>query len=201
MGQTRRTKGLQHGPRSQDVVARVRDATITELTRAGVRGLTIGAVATRAGVSRTTIYRRWPTKAALLAALVEPVLRDYDEDRNTGSLSGDLLALLLLVRELRAQPERHALSALARAGAIPEMNAVREAARDRLHAAFRRAFDRARERGEVGPEFDVEVVIHLALYGVLMWDRTYGDLPTEDDCRRILRILLAPLPSSAPPSA
>lgn len=200
MGETRRTRGLQRGPRSQEVVALVRDAAITELARVGVHGLTIDAVAKKAGVSRSTIYRRWPTKAALFRALVEPVVRGFDEDPDTGSIRDDLLALLLLVRELRAQPERDALSALARADVLPEVNLVREDVRGRLHASFMRAFDRARERGEVDPQFDSEAVIHLALYGVLMWDRNFGAVPSEDDCRRILQILLPPLAISAEPA-
>src|ERR1700756_2659500 len=71
---TRRTRGLQCGPRSHQVVEKVRNATLAELARVGFPGLTIEGVAQAANVNRTTIYRRWPSKSALLLAVIEPLL-------------------------------------------------------------------------------------------------------------------------------
>ena len=101
---TRRTQGVQHGPRSQQVVEKVREATMAELARVGFGGLTIEGVAKAANVNRTTIYRRWPSKAALLLAVLEPGLERFDHDPDTGSLGGDLLALMLLIGETAALP-------------------------------------------------------------------------------------------------
>src|SRR5258708_11248620 len=56
---TRRTRGVQRGARSQQVVEKVRAATMAELARVGFPGLTIEGVAKAADVNRTTIYRRW----------------------------------------------------------------------------------------------------------------------------------------------
>ncbi|MFI5889831.1 helix-turn-helix domain-containing protein [Actinoplanes sp. NPDC051513] len=53
----------------------MRAATLAEVVRAGFARLTIDGVAKAAGVNRTTIYRRWPTKAALLVDMVEPPAR------------------------------------------------------------------------------------------------------------------------------
>lgn len=191
--QTRRTKGLQRGPRSQHVVATVRAATIAELARVGVHGLTIDGVAKAANVSRTTIYRRWPSKIALLAAVVEPSLQRYDEDCDTGSLEGDLHFLLLQVLDTISRPEGRALTALGRAVGLPEVTALTTQARDRTFRSFYRAFDRARARGEISGTVDVEAIVHLAFYGALTWERAHAVPPTEGDCRRILRVLLASL--------
>src|ERR1700719_4297131 len=102
---TRRTRGVQRGPRSQQVVEKVREATMAELARVGFPGLTIEGVAKAATVNRTTIYRRWPSKAALLLAVLEPGLQLFDQDPATGSLAGDLLALMLMIGETAALPE------------------------------------------------------------------------------------------------
>jgi AcrR family transcriptional regulator len=51
------------------VVEKVRQATMAELARVGFPGLTIEGVAKAANVNRTTIYRRWPSKGALLLAV------------------------------------------------------------------------------------------------------------------------------------
>jgi F420H(2)-dependent quinone reductase len=69
---------------------------MAELARVGFPGLTIEGVAWAANVNRTTIYRRWPCKGALLLAVIEPLLERFDRDPDTGSLDGDLLSLMLL---------------------------------------------------------------------------------------------------------
>jgi AcrR family transcriptional regulator len=77
---------------------------MAELARVRFAGLTIEEVAKAAIVNRTTIYRRWPSKGALLLAVLEPG-QLFDHDPDTGSLDGDLLALMLLMRETSALPE------------------------------------------------------------------------------------------------
>jgi hypothetical protein len=83
-----------------------------------------------------------------------------------------------------------------------ELTELVEAVNDRALGAFRRAFDRARARGELGPTDDTEMIAHLAFFGVLLWRETRQHTPTEQECRRILRIVLAPLGRStaAPPA-
>src|SRR3981081_750480 len=96
---TRRTSGAQRGPRSQQVGEKGREATMAELARVGFPGLTIEGVARAANVNRTTIYRRWPSKGALLLAVLEPGLERFDHDPDTGSLGGDLLAVMIVTRD------------------------------------------------------------------------------------------------------
>src|SRR5687767_9883677 len=66
----RRTRGILGG-RSDQVVRRVLAAAMAEVARSGYAGFRMDAVAARARVNKTTIYRRWPTRAALVTALVE----------------------------------------------------------------------------------------------------------------------------------
>jgi len=70
------------------VVEKVREATMAELARVGFAGLTIEGVAKAANVNRTTIYRRWPSKSALLLAVLEPGLERFDHDPDTPDLGG-----------------------------------------------------------------------------------------------------------------
>jgi AcrR family transcriptional regulator len=195
-GSTRRTTGLQRGPRSHQVVEKVRKATLAELARVGFSGLTIEGVAKAASVNRTTIYRRWPSKAALLLAVVEPLLERFDHDPDTGSLGGDLLALMLMIGDIVALPEGQAVRR-AVGSTSDELKELVDAANDRGLGAFYRAFDRARARGEVGPTDDTEVITHLAFFGVVQWAETRERAPTEEECCRILRVVLAPLAGRA----
>ena len=79
--------------RGSPVVARVLRATIEVLARIGYGALSIEDVANRARVNKTTVYRRWATKAELVRA----ALRSMGDERvcevSTGSLRGDLLAV------------------------------------------------------------------------------------------------------------
>jgi AcrR family transcriptional regulator len=198
---TRRTRGVQRGPRSHQVVDKVRNATMAELARVGFPGLTIEGVAKAANVNRTTIYRRWPSKGALLLAVLEPGLERFDHDPDTGSLAGDLLALMLMMGEIAALPEGQAVHR-AVGSVSDELKELVDTVNDRGLGAFRRAFDRARARGEVEPTDDVEVIAHLAFFGVVLWEETRERAPTEEECRRILRVVLAPLvdTASVPPA-
>src|SRR4030081_2616781 len=193
---TRRTSGAQRGPRSQQVVEKVREATMAELARVGFPGLTIEGVARAANVNRTTIYRRWPSKGALLLAVLEPGLERFDHDPDTGSLAGDLLALMLMMAERMALPEGQAVHR-AVGSTSDELKELVDTVNDRGLDAFRRAFDRARARGEVEPTDDTEVIAHLAFFGVVLWNETRERTPTEEECRRILRVVLAPLAGRA----
>ena len=194
---TRRTQGVQRGPRSQQVVEKVREATMAELARVGFGGLTIEGVAKAANVNRTTIYRRWPSKAALLLAVLEPGLERFDHDPDTGSLAGDLLALMLLMGETAALPPGQAVHR-AVGSTSDELKELVDTVNDRALGAFHRAFDRAGARGELGPTDDTEMIAHLAFFGVLLWRETRQRTPTEQECRRILHIVLAPLGRSNP---
>lgn len=75
--------------------AAILDAAWEELASAGYAGLTMDAVAARAGTSKPVLYRRWPGRAELVLAAMRhkaPVLSGEVPD--TGSLRGDVLALL-----------------------------------------------------------------------------------------------------------
>jgi AcrR family transcriptional regulator len=200
-GSTRRTRGVQRGPRSQQVVEKVRAATMAELTRVGFAGLTIEGVAKAANVNRTTIYRRWPSKGALLLAVIEPGLERFDHDPDTGPLCDDLLALMLVIGETAALSEWQAVHRAVGSRA-DELKDLVETINDRALAAFRRAVDHARDRGEVGPTDDTEMIVQLVFFGVAIWGESRQRPPTEEECRRILRVVLAPLTdsASAPPA-
>ncbi|WP_029289237.1 TetR/AcrR family transcriptional regulator [Cellulomonas sp. HZM] len=78
------------------------DATWAELVEVGYGALTLDSVAQRAGTSRPVIARRWATKPELVHAAVARVLaHDRTEAPDTGSLRGDVLALMRRTNETR----------------------------------------------------------------------------------------------------
>ena len=96
MAQTRR--------RGPVLEAALLDAVWAELEACGYDRLTMEAVAERAGTSRAVLYRRWPSRPELVIAAIRrhrPILSDEIPD--TGSLRGDVLALLQRVSERLAE--------------------------------------------------------------------------------------------------
>ncbi|MFD6230163.1 TetR/AcrR family transcriptional regulator [Streptomyces sp. NPDC060232] len=93
MPTTTSASGSRPGGRSARVRAQVLEATGAQLVEHGYDGLTVDAVAERAGVHRTTVYRRWRDVGGLLADLLDAAADDGWEPADTGTLEGDLTAL------------------------------------------------------------------------------------------------------------
>jgi AcrR family transcriptional regulator len=192
MGETARVSEDQERrrpgrPRDLGVDDAIMDAVVEILTEVGFRGLTIDAVAQRAGVGKATIYRRWPGKEQLvLDALTAERVPVPEPD--TGSLRDDLLAHYLPLADADAQ--RGAVRLMP---ALAAEAAVDPDIADRLQAfvSDRRApvegiLRHAQERGEVNDDVDVELVVDL-LTGAIMY-RLYfsGTVVDEDVIRRLL---------------
>jgi AcrR family transcriptional regulator len=147
-------------------------ATLAELAESGYSALSLERVATRAGVHKTTLYRRWGTREELvLEAMLERAAQRISVP-DTGSLRSDLLELARTAAANAATPE---VAAMARTVAAEAPYDDRLAAANQRFWAERLALDaviveRAIERGEVtagtDPRRAIESVlgpIHLRL--------------------------------------
>ena len=83
---------IRPGGRTMRVQSAVFDATLSVLAELGYSGLSIERVAERSGVNKTTIYRRWQTKDALLAAAMDTNAADVFPIPATESIADDLRA-------------------------------------------------------------------------------------------------------------
>lgn len=98
-------------PRGKSIEQAILSATLDELAAHGFDGLSVPRVAAVAEVNKTTVYRRWPTREALVAAALEAALRDTaGELTDTGSLRGDLRRLVYLVAARMDSAEGKALA-------------------------------------------------------------------------------------------
>lgn len=153
--------------------------------------ISMETLAERAGVSRTTIYRRWPSKAAVVAAAVSSLYLDRVEVPDTGSLSEDLVALLSDTYRVMADGDGRVLEQLVRqSGHNPELvDMVRSIlyARRRLSAT---ALNRAIARGEMMPDVDQELLLDLLL-GPLWFRLLVSGAPiTRDEARSVVELVL-----------
>jgi AcrR family transcriptional regulator len=147
-------------------------ATLAELAEGGYSSLSLERVARRAGVNKTTLYRRWGTREELVLEAMLERASEHIPVPDTGSLRQDLLELASTAAANAATPE---VAAMARAVAAESPRDSRLAAVNRRFWAERLALDgviveRAIKRGEVAaatePGHVIEAVlgpIHLRL--------------------------------------
>src|SRR6476620_10356561 len=81
-------------PRSQEADRAILTATVELLAERGLAAMSIEEVAARAGVGKTTIYRRWPSKGLLALDAFVGSFREEQPLPDTGTLRGDLLSAL-----------------------------------------------------------------------------------------------------------
>ncbi len=165
------------GERGQEVL----DATLTVLADVGYDRLTMDAVAAAARASKATLYRRWQSKAALVIDAVASQKHPV-EIPDTGSLRGDLLAVHCGLGGLTDPRQAAVLGALMTAiSRDPEFAAAfrRDVVGPRM-AASTVMFTRARDRGEIDDEVDLDLVAS-ALPGIIL-HRTFvlGEAPDAD---------------------
>jgi AcrR family transcriptional regulator len=144
-------------PRSEVVDAAIREATIDELIERGFLGLSMEGVSARAGVAKTTLYRRWPgTQELALDAM-----RSFDVDVDVppdGSARDALLFLLERMRRTWSDPRYGALMRRVAADGTVQPEVYRQC-RDRLIAPRVRVMDevlrRAVAEGLIRPDVDL----------------------------------------------
>jgi AcrR family transcriptional regulator len=175
--------GAQRGrPRSQEADRAILTATVELLADRGLSAMSIEEVAARAGVGKTTIYRRWPSKGLLALDAFVASFREEQPPNDTGTLRGDLLAALRAwVRAVTQTPMGPMLTSLiAEAQHDPELRgAWRDRVLEPLRVQHRIMLDRAIERGEIPASVDRDVVLDL-FFGAAEHRLLLGHLPMTD---------------------
>ena len=155
-------------PRSAEADAAITQATIDLLATAGYAHLTMSGVATRAGVSTATLYRRWSSKLELVVDVLSARAEESPVP-DTGSLEGDCRAIVhALVDKARTTQSTPLLAGLV--GEIGRNAELGEALRVSLigprRTALNEVFARAGKRGELQRGVDVDLAADL-LFGPL----------------------------------
>lgn len=182
-------------PRSERADKAIIEATLAILAEeGGVAGVCIEAVAARAGVGKTTIYRRWPNKDALiidaLAALKEPFPEPAGD-----SVRADLIAMAQTFMTDKTDRKRLDCywSVLGSAERHPELidrfnREVLEPRREAMREILRRGIT----TGELRADLDVEVTVWLILGAIGQRSRAAGIGPIPGDfAERVLDSVMA----------
>ncbi|MEO1059896.1 MAG: TetR/AcrR family transcriptional regulator [Actinomycetota bacterium] len=184
--------------------ARVRDAVLSAtaelLDEVGYERLSIEEVASRAGVHKTTVYRRWPTKPELVVDAVQVHSETNVPIPDTGTLEGDLRLLTRAVvanisGEGGARRSRSIVAAAISSGELADATARFWAAR---MAASAPIVERAVERGELPPSSDPTLLIEAAVGPLWLRLLLTGEPLDDDIADRLAELVAAGAPALGP---
>lgn len=180
--------------RGAPVIARVLDLALEELARVGFHRLSVPELAARAGLNKTSVYRRWPTKEALVAAALERAMGHDAPLPESGSLQPDLEAFVLGAAAWASSPVgRAALKALFADGDGPEVRALVTRLARPGGAGPHGIFARAIARGELGKDADFEMAMSVVAGALAHRILVEGEPVTPTYVSRLLRFVVAGL--------
>ncbi|QNP70116.1 TetR/AcrR family transcriptional regulator [Streptomyces roseirectus] len=195
-------------PRSAAADAAILAATRQALVELGWSKLSMGDVASRAGVAKTTLYRRWTGKNELV---VDAVAELFDELRlpDRGSLTADIEGVVLQFAAILARPEARS-GLMAVVAESTRDDALRERIRDSIVDRQKRLVlegrSRAQSRGELPPESDpaesartVDLIFDVVAGAVVHRTLVSAEPADEVWVRDFTRLLLGGLPAAATP--
>lgn len=177
------------GDREQEIL----ETTLTILAEVGYDRLTMDAVAARAKASKATLYRRWSSKARLVIDALHASKGKTDLP-DTGSLKGDLQGAFCGMGGL-TDPVMVAIMS----SVITAIGRDKEFAREfREHfiatklEASNAIWERARERGELRDDLDIELLSHALAGVVLHRVFMFGEPATEELVSQVIDQIILP---------
>jgi len=188
-------------PRSTDADRALLTATLATLQEDGYAGVSMIGVAKRAGVSATTLYRRWSTKADLVAAAVA-TLNPIMDVPDTGTVVEDLRAVLRHRAEaLRNEEGKVFIGLIVEIIKNPDaFAAVKDRLGNRNLGVLAEIIARAVDRGEI-PPIDFELALDV-ISGPFWSKMLAGNTPSDQYVDDVLPMLVAALKAApTPPTA
>ncbi|KOU44275.1 TetR/AcrR family transcriptional regulator [Streptomyces sp. WM6378] len=173
------------------------DAALEQLSTVGWSGLTMEGVAAGAQTGKAAVYRRWPSKAELVADALRSGFPGLDDAPDHGSVREDLYQLCRRVRGTMYSRSGHALRSV--------LYECDSASADRFHELilqrviepanklFREVVRRGIERGDVRPDATGELVFDV-IPGLMMYrQKVCGSEWSDEDIAAMIDQVMVPL--------
>lgn len=169
-------------PRQPDTDRKVLKATLDAFVQDGYAGMSVEGIAEEAGIAKTTIYRRWPSKDKLVLAAIQSLFQEW-EIPDTGDLEADLLTLVRRAHHTITRTQAGRI--LPRiAGEITEGTPLGQAYLEGVmrpsFLPLRQLLTRAADRGELRPDLDLDLAV-ASIIGPMMFLYLTAQLPAMGD--------------------
>jgi AcrR family transcriptional regulator len=181
--------------RGEALFAAIYQAVVDELAESGYAGLTMERVAERAQTGKASLYRRWPNRFELVIDTAYHFLPQSADVADTGSLRGDLLAMLRAVSASLAGPAGQAMRGLLSEVVRDAGQAAQVRARSRGNSAtaMRDVLRRAADRGEADPTAITERQMEAGISMLRFHFLTHGAPIPEETIVGIVDEVMLPL--------
>lgn len=168
-------------PRGKAARQRIIDATRALIYEEGLDSFNVEAVASASGSARSTIYRHWPEPHELLIDTLKSMSQELPAP-DTGSLAEDLEQIAASLRPLFDDPrtQRLILDITRAATTNRDLGRVHQDLIEERHQPMRLMLQRAIARGEIDPDLDLTIALHL-VEGPLMSATVLQNKPMTDN--------------------
>ena len=174
--------------RGPKVVHAILSAALEELSEKGYAGLSVEAVAERAGVNKTTIYRRWPAKNDLVLAALAQEGDALFLDPDTGNLVEDLLIVARRVSSFLRTKHGRTLYLMVLQGGPASGNPITP---EKNRREARAIVEHGLARGELPPSTDVGLVTDAFFSTLMQTALLQPEEPSDRFFRQLLRFVIA----------
>jgi AcrR family transcriptional regulator len=189
-------------PRSERSRQAILTATLELLGEQGFRSLSMEAIAQRAGVGKSTIYRWWSGKAELVSEAVDAEASERVLTPDLGDIRSDARALISSFVSLVCSPLGRVMLALeAEAGGDEALrSALQVRFLDARERTGRVVLERAARRGEVRADVDADLVMDVVMAVVMFRARTAPDGLDEQFVDALVTLIVDGVARSGPRS-
>lgn len=171
-------------PRDPQADALILQAAHDELVASGFGGFTVDAVASRAGVGKATIYRRWPSREELVLGAARVVIENH-EVPDTGHVRSDLVQYFSRAYKDKASGKAAEFSGVfpalvAEAAVNPDLKRLLQEFLEERRSATRQIVARGVARGELSSAIDTDLFIDM-MSGPLLYRSALSERPVDAD--------------------
>lgn len=190
-------------PRDPSLDHAILRAALDGLADLGYDRLSMDEIAARAHTGKGALYRRWPSKAAVVVAALT-AWREQSAPLSapdTGSLKGDLEAIIASIPDFDDAARQQMAVLVGLAGAASRDAELRTALADTLldrpRRLMRDVLDRAALRGEIAADCQLELVPDIVI-GLNVLRIMLGEAPDREHVSRVLNTIIYPLVATQP---